>query len=123
MVVVLAPYPLRVISDVRVVMATLGCAVMNAHAMQVIWHTLQICILVLKQTLLSGNLFLQAFNLNLDFVAISVEHLLHQVRLYGILAKGQVRLDVSHICTFERCLRNLLVALSLEEMEHFRQST
>lgn len=39
-VVVLAPYPLRVVSDIRVVMTAFSSSVVDAHTMQVVWHAL-----------------------------------------------------------------------------------
>ena len=37
-VVVLAPNALLVVLDVRVIMSTLGCSVMDCHTVQMVWH-------------------------------------------------------------------------------------
>ena len=47
MVVVLSPNALLMIQNVAVVVATLSCSIMDAHAMQVVWYLLQVLVLPL----------------------------------------------------------------------------
>ena len=84
-VVVAAPLVLHMVLDVGVIVATLSCAIMDDHSMQVILHVLQANVLVGEQFLLLCNLVLQALDLILDKLAISFEHLLNDPELCLLL--------------------------------------
>ena len=58
------------VPDVGVVVAALSCAIVNANTVKVVRHALQRGILVVEQTLLLGDLILQARDLCLDLVLI-----------------------------------------------------
>ena len=56
MIVIFAPYILRVVPDVAVVVATLSRAIVNADTVQVVGHLRQLGILVGKLLLLLSDL-------------------------------------------------------------------
>ena len=56
MIVIFAPYILRVVPDVAVVVATLSRAIVNADTVQVVGHLRQLGILVCKLLLLLSDL-------------------------------------------------------------------
>ena len=72
MVVIFAPDALRVVPNVRVVMAALGRAIVNADTVQVVRHPRQRRILVVQLPLLFCDLLFQAPDLCGNFAMESL---------------------------------------------------
>lgn len=104
-------------------MAALSRAVVNTDAMQVVRHSLQSGILVVKQTLLSSDLLFKALDLSCYLGAVRIKHLLEEVGLDWVLTKRQVHLNVSHVVPLECGFRDLLLTLCLEEVEALVENT
>ena len=77
MVIIEAPDILLVVLNKTVVVTRLGCAIMDAHTMQVVGNALKRRVLGLQQVLLGLNLLLKRRNLLLDLGAVGVKHLLY----------------------------------------------
>ena len=78
---------------------------------------LQRGVLVFKFGLLSGNLLFEALDLLLNFVFVSVEHLLEDIGLNWVLPERQVNLNVAQIRSFKLVLWPWFLTLSGEEVQ------